>query len=195
VEAPAARRLRCRQAASFPLYEQARLFRAYEPALVPGLLQTEPYAEAVMGPFVDLFRIPDDRDEAVPARMQRQRVLTSGARRFLFVLEEAALRTLVGGPEVMLGQLDRVLATMTSPRVSVGIVPALVAREIWPAEGFLMFDDRTVQVETVSAQLTVTQPREIAYYAETFQRLQRSAVYGARARDLIGAAIRDLSAM
>ncbi|MGH3341347.1 MAG: helix-turn-helix domain-containing protein [Carbonactinosporaceae bacterium] len=187
--------LKRRQKASFPLYEQAQLFRAYEPALFPGLLQTAAYASAVMGPYIELLEIPDDREDAVPARMERQRVLYVGDRRFLFVVEEPVLRTLVGGSDVMLGQLDRILAVMSLPRMSVGIIPALRDRKIWPAEGFLMFDDTKVQVETVSAQLTVTQPREIAVYARTFEWLQRSAVYGGQARALVTSAIRDLQAM
>ncbi|MBA9008001.1 MULTISPECIES: helix-turn-helix domain-containing protein [Thermomonospora] len=187
--------LRVRQKASYPLYEKASVIRAYEPALIPGLLQTAAYAHAIMGPYIEVLQIPDDREHAVPARMERQRVLYEGDRRFLFVLEEAALRTLVGDTEVMLGQLDRVLAVMSLPRVSVGIVPALRERRIWPAEGFLMFDRTAIQIETISAQLTVTQPREIALYAETFERLQRSAVYGEQARKLIAATIEELRAI
>jgi len=187
--------LKRKQEASYPLYKQARVIRAYEPALIPGLLQTAAYASAVMGRYIDLLQIPDDREMAVPARIERQRVLYQGDRRFCFVLEEAALRTLVGSPEVMLGQLDRVLAVMSLPRVSVGIVPPMREREIWPAEGFLMFDETTVQVETVSAQLTITQPREVALYGQTFDWLQRSAGYGEQARQLIAAAIRDLGAI
>ncbi|SDU77088.1 helix-turn-helix domain-containing protein [Jiangella alkaliphila] len=187
--------MRRKQKASFPLYEQASLVRAYEPALIPGLLQTAAYAHAIMGPYIDLLQIPDDRAEAVPARMERQRLLYEGGRRFQFVLEEATLRTVVGDPEVMLGQLDRVLAIVSLHRVSVGIVPELSARVIWPAEGFLIFDGSTVQVETVSAQLTITQPREVAFYLETFRRLQLSARYGEDARELIAHAVKALRAI
>jgi transcriptional regulator with XRE-family HTH domain len=187
--------MKWKQNASFPLYERARLFRAYEPFLVPGLLQTAAYAHAVMGGYIAVLQVPDDRDEAVRARLERQRVLYEGDRRFHFVLEAAALTTLVGDGEVTLGQLDRVLAVMSMHRVSLGIVPPLRQRQIWPAEGFLMFDDTTTQVETVSAQLTITQPREIALYARTFEWLRQSAVYGQPARDLITAAVHTLRAI
>ncbi len=187
--------LKRRQKASFPLYEQARVICAYEPGLIPGLLQTAGYIRAVMGLYIDLLQIPDDREEAVPARLERQRVLYEGSRRFFFVLEESALRTLVGGPETMLGQLDRILALMSLPNVSMGIIPALAERRIWPGEGFLMFDETTVQVETVSAALTITQPREIDLYGKTFQRLQRSAVFGKAARAIIAHAVADLRAI
>lgn len=181
--------LRRRQEASVPLYEQARLFRIYHPFLIPGLFQTADYAAAILRKVRVFLDLPDDVDEAVEARMDRQRVLYSGDRRFLVVIEEQALRTRVGDRDVMAGQFDRLLATMSLQRVSLGIIPAGAAREVWPAEGFLMFEETTVRVETVSAQLTVTQPREIALYGRTFERMQSAAVYGADARELIAAAL------
>jgi Domain of unknown function (DUF5753) len=50
--------------------------------------------------------------------MERQQILYIGTRRFAFVLEEQTLHTRVGDTEVMLGQLDRVLAVMFLPRTS-----------------------------------------------------------------------------
>jgi hypothetical protein len=47
------------------------------------------------------------------------------------------------------------------------------------ANSFILFDDAKVMVETISAELTVTQPREIALYAKAFQAL-RQAISGAR---------------
>jgi hypothetical protein len=55
---------------------------------------------------------------------------------------------------------------------------------IWPGNAFIMFD-RMVMVETYSAELTITQPRELALYAKAFALLHRAAVYGSPARDLI----------
>nr|WP_260407594.1 DUF5753 domain-containing protein [Planomonospora venezuelensis] len=171
------------------MYEQAHLFRIYHPFLIPGLFQTADYAAAILRKVRAFLDLPDDVDQAVEARMDRQRVLYSGDRRFLVVIEEQALRTRVGDREVMAGQFDRLLATMSLQRVSLGIVPAGAVRQVWPAEGFLMFDDMTVRVETVSAQLTITQPREIALYGRTFEQMQHAAVYGAPARELIAAAL------
>ncbi|MFD9950718.1 helix-turn-helix domain-containing protein [Nonomuraea sp. NPDC059023] len=177
--------LKRRQEASVPLYEQASLLRVYHPFLVPGLLQTPAYAAAVMRQVRLFLSLPDDVDDAVEARMDRQRVLYGGDRRFLFVIEEQALRTRVGDPDVMAGQFDRLISSMSLQRVSLGIVPSRASREVWPAEGFLMFDDLTVRVETVSAQLTITQPREIALYGRTFERMQAAAAFGQAARELI----------
>ena len=61
-----------------------------------------------------------------------------------------------------------------------------------PTNQFIMFDDRMVQVETVSAELTITQPREITLYAKAFQELPESAVYGHGAGGLITERLADL---
>ncbi|WP_328285702.1 hypothetical protein [Streptomyces sp. GQFP] len=59
----------------------------------------------------------------------------------------------------------------------------------WPVESFTMYDDAQVNVELVSAHLTVTQPGEIAEYARAFAELSANAVYGTEARSLITGAI------
>ena len=75
---------------------------------------------------------------------------------------------------------------MTWPSVSLGVIPALADRgEARPVEDFWIFDSEQVTVELVSGHLTITQPREIAMYAQMFARLAETAVYGSRARELL----------
>ena len=105
------------QTSSVPLYERTKLFRGYENTVIPGLFHTAEYAAAIFRFWNEFLDLPGNVDEAVAARMERQRVLYTGARRFAFVLEEQTLRTRVGDTDVMLGQLDRVLAVMSLPRV------------------------------------------------------------------------------
>lgn len=175
-----------------PLYRRAKLFRIYEPTLIPGLFQTADYASAIMAEVIEFQEIPNDLDEAVAARMERQHVLYTGDRRFLVVLEEQALLTQIGNIETMAGQLDRLMTVLSLQRLSLGIIPAAHPRHILPGEGFWIFDDEAVKAETWTAGLTITQPREIAVYAKAFARLQRSAVYGREARQLISKALADL---
>jgi len=61
-----------------------------------------------------------------------------------------------------------------------------------PENAFLIFDERLVMVETYSAELTITQPREISVYAKAFSRLSDTAVHGQQARTLIRQAIEEL---
>jgi transcriptional regulator with XRE-family HTH domain len=176
-----------------PLYEQTLLFRVYETTIIPGLLNTAEYASAIVEFWAGLISLPADTATAVAARMDRQNVLYARERRFVFVIEEQALRTQVGGAEVMAGQLDRLLALMSLPTIRLGIIPDAGKRHALAQGSFWIFDDTRVQVETVSAGLDITQPAEISLYAQVFDLLQRSAVYGHRARELIGRALAGLS--
>ena len=181
------------QRAKTPAYERARQFRIYEPVLIPGLFQTAEYAAWILSSFIGFHDLPNDLDEAVAARMERQQLLYAGDRRFEVVLEEQALHTQIGGPQTMAGQLDRLITLMNLRRVSLTIIPAAAERHTTPAAGFWIFDDEMAQVETISAELTITQYREIALYAKKFELLQQSAVTGPHARHLITQAMARLS--
>jgi transcriptional regulator with XRE-family HTH domain len=179
---------RRRQQASRTLEANTRLMRWYEPLLVPGILHTVEYAEAVMRRVIEFYEIPDDLDAGVAERMERQQILYRGNHRFRFIITQQALLTTVGDSNVMIGQLDRLLAVMSLPRITLGIIPALAEYRV-PTNQFIMFDNRLVHVETVSAELTIKQPREIALYGKTFEELTKIAVIGNAARALITAAL------
>jgi hypothetical protein len=178
---------------SVPLYEQTSLFRIYDTTVFPGLFTTAEYAAALFRFWQEFMGLKDDVDAAVEARMERQRVLYTGDRQFRVLIEEQVLRTRVGDADVMSGQLDRLMAVMSLPRVSIGVIPATGVRHSLTQGSFWMFDDSRVRVETVSESLDITQPRDIALYARVFELLHRSAVHGREARQLIGRAVRDLA--
>src|SRR5262249_31561762 len=170
---------------SVPLYERTRIFRIYEHNIIPGLFQTADYSAAMLSYFIDFLAAPNDLEAAIEARMERQRVLYTGDRRFLVVLEERVIRAPVGTTETMLSQLDRVLAVMTLQRVSLGIIPARAPRAVFASAGFWMYDDAGVALETPTASIEVTQPREVRLYGRTFEQLQGMAVFGADARGIV----------
>lgn len=179
---------RRRQHASRRLEANTKLMRWYEPVLVPGILHTAEYAKAVIRRVIDFYGIPDDIEAGVAERMERQTVLYRGDHRFHFILAQQALTTMVGDVDTMIGQLDRLLAVMSLPRVVFGIVPN-DAEYRAPTNQFILFDNRLVHVETISAELTISQPREIALYNKTFEQLTQQAVTGAAARALIADAL------
>lgn len=179
--------------APVPLYEQTTLFRIYEHSAIPGLLQTAEYSAAILTYFIKFLDAPNDLDAALQARMERQGVIYSGNRRFVVLLEENALRARVGSRETMAGQLDRLLATISLPRVSLGIIPQAAPRRTFTQVGFWIYDNDMVGVETPTAKLEITQTREIRLYTEMFEHLRQSAVHGAQARALITRAIADLT--
>jgi transcriptional regulator with XRE-family HTH domain len=176
---------RRRQQASAAAYEKARLFRIYEPAVIPGLLQTRAYATAVLSTFIDFVRVPDDAEEGAEARLARQKVLTHGDRHFSMVLGEQALYTRVGGPGVMEEQLKHVLSVLTLPRLRLGIIPANAPYRVPLHNGFWILDEALAQFDTYSAELSLIRPDEIAIYGRAFERLAALAVYGAEAEAMI----------
>ena len=182
------------QEAVLPLWERTRIFRAYSGWLIPGVVQTPAYTKAILRAIAARRGLPDDTDEAADVRADRLRLLREGDHRFFVVIEESLLRTVIGGADVMAGQLGHLITVASLPSVSLGIIPMGLERDvIWPVEDFWVFDERQVNVELVSGWLTLTQPREIAMYAKVFSDLSDLAVRGAKARALITKAIDALS--
>lgn len=92
--------------------KSASVFRTFQLVLVPGLLQTEDYARALLA----------DDEVAVQARMERQAILRGNTPPMLHVvLDEAVLYRVRGGPKVMHDQLEH-LAASTGPRLTLQVV-------------------------------------------------------------------------
>jgi len=186
--------MRRTQESFVPLYERTRMFKVYCSTLIPGFLQTPGYADALMSAITAFRGTPDDVEDAVRARMNRNRLLHAAGHRFTMLVEESVLRHRLGDSEVMAAQFGHLLSVMALPSVSLGVIPfSTRERRIWPLETFIVFDDARVDVELLSALVTVTAPGEITLYARAFDKLAELAVYGTQARSLITAAIDVLS--
>ena len=185
--------LRRTQEARRPLYERTRLFKAYCSTVIPGFLQTPAYASALLSAITDFQGTPDDVDEAVRARMTRNRILHSRDHRFAVLIEESVLRYQLGGAETMAAQLGHLLSAVELPSISLGVIPFSASeRRMWTLEAFTIFDDARIHVELLSAQVTVTAPSEITLYVRAFEKLAELAVYGTQAEALITAAMDTL---
>ncbi|MFG2307423.1 Scr1 family TA system antitoxin-like transcriptional regulator [Streptomyces sp. NPDC048566] len=102
---------------------QAASISQYAAHVVPGLLQTEAYARAVLSLDV-LLSGEEQLEERVAARLGRQERLRSADRPVLWVvLDEAVLRRPIGGPQVMREQLAQLLAAAGTPHVEVQVLP------------------------------------------------------------------------
>ncbi|MFI6865297.1 helix-turn-helix domain-containing protein [Nocardia sp. NPDC050406] len=177
-----------RQQKALRIETAATLIRDYQPQIVPGLLQTAEYAEAKLRRGIEFHRVPDDVEEAVSKRMERQHILYKRKHRFHFVVAEQSLYTTVGDDGVMRGQLDRLSTIIGMPRITFGIVPR-TAEAIVVSTNFALFDNRLAIVEGTAAELTITQPREVAVYGRAFDILAKQSVTGDAARALIRAAL------
>jgi transcriptional regulator with XRE-family HTH domain len=101
----------------------ASVVRTFHPLLVPGPLQTRDYAQAVVSSCGPLQFTEDDIERLVEFRMLRQRELFgSGTRQVTMLLGEAAVRQMVGDPDVMREQLTS-LRDQTHPGLSLRVVP------------------------------------------------------------------------
>lgn len=183
--------LRQLQESMVPLYERTRVMRTYCSQVVPGLFQTEPYAAAVLAAHAERTAAPGDVSDAARARVARARILRKGGQ-FAFVIEEAVLRQGLGGVDVMAGQLGHLLEAMSLPSVSLGVIPFGPSRPQFVLENFAIYDAVQIDVELLSAQVTITAPSEIKLYAKAFEELAGMAVYGAAARALITSALSAL---
>ncbi|NXY97937.1 helix-turn-helix transcriptional regulator [Streptomyces sp. BR123] len=184
--------LRRLQEASVPLYQRTKLFRVYCSRVMPGLLQTEGYAHALLTLIAEFRELPNDVSEAAAARVDRSHIIRDGLHRVVLLVEEDVLTHRIGDDAVMAGQLGSLLTAMSYPAVSLGIIPRSAPRVMWGPETFTMFDDKRVHVELLAAKVTVTTPTEVDIYLRAFTRLAEMAVYGPRARSLISRAIDSL---
>lgn len=178
-----------RQQRGRELESETRELRIYNPMIIPGLLQTEPYARAVLAQCIWFLGTFDDLETAVAARISRQDILRTGGTRVAVLINEAALHTTLGDDEVMAGQLRHLLDTaFGNPRLHFGVVP-LRATFVYLSGSFHLFDRRQALIETVSAELSITAPSELELYERLWDELHAQAVYGEAARELITAAI------
>jgi transcriptional regulator with XRE-family HTH domain len=173
--------------------QRTRLFRAFEATVVPGLLQTPEYARARFAEGIRRLKLPNDINEAIASRMQRQEILYRPDKRFHFVLTEAALRYRLCAPEVMLGQLDRLMSFSALSNVRLGIIGFETQYATSPWHGFWLYDQERVLIETFSAALDLRQPQEIELYTNAFDQLAAVASYGRAARGIINRVIDDLA--
>ncbi|MGW4412853.1 DUF5753 domain-containing protein [Nonomuraea sp. NPDC004702] len=175
------------------LYERTNHFRIFQHSAIPGLVQTMAYARGHLSKIVGFRGIPDDVGTAVEARMQQQGVITTGARRFAFLIGEQALRTPYCPPADMAAQMDRLTELTRRANVSIGVVIWRPETGIWPPENFWIYDTEQVRVDTVPGQVRLKSPGDVALYEKAFQTLSESAAYGDEARALFASARQEWS--
>lgn len=167
------------------LESRTKLFRAFEPGILVGLLQTAEYARHVFSKVKRLYSAPDQIDAAVRVRMQRQEILYDRTRTFRFVVLEGALHTRLAPADVMRGQLDRLLAVSTLPNVQFGVIPFTQELPANPVHGFWIFNEALVTVGTLTKDLLLRDPDDIAFYTGAFDDFAAAARFDDQGRDII----------
>jgi DNA-binding XRE family transcriptional regulator len=180
------------------LESAASLIRTYEGQYIPGLLQTDDYIRAV----VHAAHLTDSSDEVgrrVRLRMARQTLLTRDQPpRLWAVIDEAALRRPVGGPEVMRGQLERLIDATKLATVTLQLLPFAAGAHPAMAGAFsvLRFGDRelpdVVYLEHLTGASYLDKRDEVERYLDIMELLCLQAEPPARTAELLQGILEEL---
>lgn len=163
----------------------------FELTLIPGLLQTEAYARAVISVGF-AGQAPERLDRLVAIRLKRQEVLTkSDPPRLLAIIDEAALRRQVGSPEVMRGQLRKLITLSGLAHVTLQVLPFSTGEHGGMTGGFKILrvgeigDLSVVVVDSLTQISYREQDHEIHAYSAAFSHLSTTALPESDSRELI----------
>ncbi|WTP57482.1 helix-turn-helix transcriptional regulator [Streptomyces phaeochromogenes] len=178
------------------LESAASIIRHYGSLVIPGLLQTEEYARAVMTAY-DKGVSDEALDRAVEARLTRQEVLSAeGGRQLFFILDESVVRRRVGGRGVMRAQLERLAELAAEPHITIQVLPFSIGTHPAMQGPFTLFE---FEAEEMPDSLYLEDPRggtyagnsaeETGRYLGTFWELEDLAI-----RDEAGVVLPRLAA-
>ncbi|MFI0422850.1 helix-turn-helix domain-containing protein [Spongiactinospora sp. 9N601] len=163
------------------LEAEASAIRTFEPTLIPGLLQTEGYARALMRGSL----VARDIERRVSARMKRQSILTGddGHPQLWGIIDEAALTRPVGGPAIMRDQIDRLIEAQEQENITLQVVRSSVGAHPGMNGAFVLLDFPNpelsaplVYLETAIGSLYLEKEEEIAHFTLTFDHLRAIAL-------------------
>ncbi len=157
--------------------------RQYDPSLMPGLLQTQAYMEEIVRSSL-LVDPPGVVPQRVEVRLTRQAVLTrkEDPLELTAVLDEAALRRQVGGPEVMREQLLRLVEMAVRPNVGLQVLPFSQGSHPAMSGGFTILrfpgaiESGVVYLENRTSDIFVEHDAEVHDYNLAFDRLRELAL-------------------
>ncbi|WP_433190978.1 helix-turn-helix domain-containing protein [Actinoallomurus sp. CA-150999] len=170
----------------------------FEPLVIPGLLQTEEYARATFhgGPR-ELNR--EDVERRVQVRTTRQKILTEPERpRLWTVIDEAAIRRVVGDSKIMREQLHQLIEAADEGRTTIQVVPFRAGAHAGTTGPFVILgfpqptDPNVVYIETLAGDIYLEGPEDVTRYMIAFDRLVAAALHPDESLALIEQAASDL---
>ncbi|GAA4842181.1 helix-turn-helix transcriptional regulator [Kitasatospora terrestris] len=179
------------------LEEAAALIRTYEVQFVPGLLQCEPYARAIFAQSRPVLA-EEELERRVSLRMRRQKALTDGeGPRLWAVIDEAALRRPVGGPEVMRAQVQHLLDMAEQPNVVVQVMPFRFGAHAGESGAFsiLRFPEQdladVVYLEQLTSALYLDKRDDVDEYVQVMERLCVDSLTPQQTTDLLAGILKE----
>ncbi|MFJ3304673.1 helix-turn-helix domain-containing protein [Streptomyces sp. NPDC086549] len=180
------------------LETDAESLRVYEPQLVTGLLQTRAYAEAlVQGALPETST--SDIEKRVQVRMRRQERIAAenNPLRLWVVLDEAALRRVVGSALVMREQLEHLIEMSQLPHVTVQVLPFEVGAHpgLNGQYAILEFadaaDSSVVYLEGVTSDLYLEKAHDVQKYAVMYEHLRAQSLNVEQSRQFIASVAKE----
>jgi len=174
------------------LETDAASLRVYDPQVVPGLLQTRQYAEALIsGALPETAQA--EIDKRVQVRMRRQERVSSGENplRLWSVMDESALRRVVGGRELMRAQLEHLVEQSQLPHVTVQVIPFEMGAHpgLNGQYAILEFpdaaDSSVVYIEGVTSDLYLEKANDVQKYSVMYEHLRAQALNVEQSRQFI----------
>ena len=156
--------------------------RNYESLFIPGLLQTEEYARAVIRGGLPMAGEPEVEDR-VQARMERQAVLTKEAPLKLWaIVDEAALRRVVGGGKVMRAQLAHLADMVKVPNITFQVIPFDAGAHPGMPGAFVLMDFTDpmdadlIYIDSMAGDLFLESNADVSRYSSIFDNLRAVAL-------------------
>ncbi|CAM5643468.1 MULTISPECIES: helix-turn-helix domain-containing protein [Streptomyces] len=184
------------------LETDAASLRVYDPQVVPGLLQTRSYAEAlIQGALPEAT--PADIEKRVQVRLRRQERIAAEENplRLWAVLDEAAVRREVGSKQVMIEQLEYLLEMSQLPHVTVQLIPFQMGAHPGVSGQYAILefpdaaDSSVVYIEGVTSDLYLEKAQDVQKYAVMYEHLRAQALNVDQTREFIAEVVKDYAGL
>jgi transcriptional regulator with XRE-family HTH domain len=177
------------------LEDSAESIRSFDTQFVPGLLQTEDYALAViqLGAFS-----PAETDRLLYLRKERQRRFTSGGLRLLAIIDECALRRPIGSIGLMRAQLEHLLEISVRPALTIQVTPFLTGASYAAPGSFSILSFATddlpdvVYVEQLTSAMYLDKRADVDRYSEAMDQIRTTSYTPEQTKELIRTMLADM---
>jgi transcriptional regulator with XRE-family HTH domain len=176
------------------LEESAESIRSYESQFIPGLLQTEEYAGAVIA--LGDFSL-EEAERLVFLRKERQRRFASGGLRLWVILDEVALYRPVGSSQIMRAQLEHLCEICDQPGFALQVVPDSAGAYAAPGSFSIMrfavpdLPD-VVYIEQLTSAMYLDKPVDVERYAAAMDKLSAISAPPEETKEIIRARLEDM---
>jgi transcriptional regulator with XRE-family HTH domain len=176
------------------LEESAESIRSYDSQFIPGLLQTEEYAAAVL--TLGDFSL-DETQRLVVLRKERQRRFASGSLRLWAIVDEVALFRPVGSPQVLRAQLEHISEVCDQPGFALQMVPdsagAFAAPGSFSILRFAVPDlPEVVYIEQLTSAMYLDKPMDVERYTAAMDKLSAISAPPEETKGIIRARLENM---